>query len=62
MFNEPQILQSMVANSGITTYYTPNLYAYHLAFTGSQQGYAAALALVMARSRSPSPTPSRSEG
>ncbi|MGI5237960.1 carbohydrate ABC transporter permease [Dactylosporangium sp. CA-139066] len=48
MFNEPQILPSMVANSGITTYYTPNLYAYHLAFTGSQQGYAAALALVMA--------------
>jgi multiple sugar transport system permease protein len=48
MFNEPQILPSMVANSGITTHYTPNLYAYHLAFTGSQQGYAAALALVMA--------------
>jgi multiple sugar transport system permease protein len=48
MFNEPQILPSMVANSGITTYYTPNLYAYSLAFTGSQQGYAAALALVMA--------------
>jgi multiple sugar transport system permease protein len=48
MFNEPQILPSMVANSGVTTHYTPNLYAYHLAFTGSQQGYAAALALVMA--------------
>jgi multiple sugar transport system permease protein len=48
MFNEPQILPAMVANSGITTYYTPNLYAYNLAFTGSQQGYAAALALVMA--------------
>jgi len=48
IFNEPQILPSMVANSGITTYYTPNLYAYNLAFTGSQQGYAAALALVMA--------------
>jgi len=38
----------MVANSGITTHYTPNLYAYKLAFTGSQQGYAAALALAMA--------------
>jgi len=48
MFNEPQILPSMVANSGITTYYTPNLYVYNLAFTGGQQGYAAALALVMA--------------
>ncbi len=48
LFNEPQILPAMVANSGITTYYTPNLYAYNLAFTGSQEGYAAALALVMA--------------
>ncbi|HEX6470196.1 MAG TPA: sugar ABC transporter permease [Streptosporangiaceae bacterium] len=48
MFSEPQILPSMVANSGITTHYTPNLYAYNLAFTGSQRGYAAALALVMA--------------
>lgn len=48
IFNEPQILPSIVANSGITTHYTPNLYAYNLAFTGSQQGYAAALALVMA--------------
>ncbi|MES4907161.1 sugar ABC transporter permease [Streptomyces sp. NPDC000395] len=48
IFNEPQILPSMVANSGITSDYTPNLYAYNLAFTGSQQGYAAALALVMA--------------
>ncbi|MET8867330.1 sugar ABC transporter permease [Nonomuraea sp. NPDC004580] len=48
MFNEPQILPTMVANSGVTSFYTPNLYAYNLAFTGSQQGYAAALALVMA--------------
>lgn len=48
LFNEPQILPAMVANSGITTYYTPNVYAYNLAFTGSQEGYAAALALVMA--------------
>ena len=38
----------MVGNSGITTYYTPNIYVYNLAFTGSQQGYAAALAIVMA--------------
>jgi multiple sugar transport system permease protein len=48
MFNEPLILPTMVANRGDTTFYTPNLYAYNLAFTGSQQGYAAALALVMA--------------
>lgn len=48
LFNEPRILPSIVANSGITTYYTPNIYAYNLAFTGSQQGYAASLAIVMA--------------
>lgn len=48
LFNEPKILTSLISNSGITSYYTPNLYAYNLAFTGSQQGYAAALALVMA--------------
>lgn len=48
LFNEPMILSKMVANSGITNYYTPNLYVYNLAFTGSQQGYAAALAIVMA--------------
>jgi len=48
LFNEPKILTSLVSNSGITSYYTPNIYAYNLAFTGSQQGYAAALALVMA--------------
>ncbi len=48
LFNEPNILATLVSNSGITSYYTPNMYAYNLAFTGSQQGYAAALALVMA--------------
>lgn len=48
LFNEPNILATLVSNSGITSYYTPNMYAYSLAFTGSQQGYAAALALVMA--------------
>lgn len=48
LFNEPTILTRMVGNSGITNYYTPNIYAYNLAFTGSQQGYAAALAIVMA--------------
>lgn len=48
LYNEPTILSKMVGNTGITTYYTPNIYAYNLAFTGSQQGYAAALAIVMA--------------
>lgn len=48
LFNEPNILVTLVSNSGITSYYTPNMYAYSLAFNGSQQGYAAVLALVMA--------------
>lgn len=48
LFNEPMILSKMMGNSGITNYYTPNIYVYNLAFTGSQQGYAAALAIVMA--------------
>jgi multiple sugar transport system permease protein len=48
LYNEPSILTSMVANSGITNYYTPNMYAHFLAFTGSQQSYAAALAVIMA--------------
>ncbi len=48
LFNEPTILSDMVGNTGITNHYTPNMYIYNLAFTGSQQGYAAALAIVMA--------------
>ena len=32
----------------ITTYYTPNMYAYNLSFSGNQSNYAAALAIVMA--------------
>lgn len=48
LFNEPMILSKMVGNTGITNYYTPNIYVYNLAFTGSQQGYAAALAIIMA--------------
>ena len=48
LFNEPTILKSMIGNTGITTYYTPNIYVYNQAFTGSQQGYAATIAIVMA--------------
>lgn len=48
LFNEPLILPDVVSNSGITNNFTPNIYVYQLAFTGSQQGYAAAVALVMA--------------
>ena len=48
LFNEPSILQSMVPGNAITTYYTPNMYAYNLSFSGNQANYAAALAIVMA--------------
>ena len=48
LFNEPSILQHMVPGNAITTYYTPNMYAYNLSFSGNQSNYAAALAIVMA--------------
>ena len=48
LFNEPSILQNMVPGNAITTYYTPNMYAYNLSFSGNQSNYAAALAIVMA--------------
>ena len=34
LFNEPSILQNMVPGNAITTYYTPNMYAYNLSFAG----------------------------
>lgn len=48
LFNEPSVLSAMVPGNGITTYYTPNMYAYNLSFLGGQSNYAAALAIVMA--------------
>jgi len=48
LFNEPSIMQNMVPGNTITTYYTPNMYAYNLSFSGNQSNYAAALAIVMA--------------
>jgi multiple sugar transport system permease protein len=47
LFNEPKILQDLVPNA-ITTYFTPNLYAYSLSFSGQQYNYSAAVAIVMA--------------
>ncbi len=38
----------MVPGNAITTYYTPNMYAYNLSFAGNQSNYAAALAITMA--------------
>lgn len=46
LFNEPSILQA-VRPSVISTSYTPNLYAYSLAFTGQQVNYAAAIAVLV---------------
>ena len=48
LFNEPSVLSAMVPGNRITTYYTPNMYAYNLSFLGGQSNYAAALAIVMA--------------
>jgi len=47
LFNEPAILKSLAPNV-ITTYYTPNMYAYSLSFSGQQFNYSAAVAIVMA--------------
>ncbi|RKR86377.1 carbohydrate ABC transporter membrane protein 1 (CUT1 family) [Micromonospora pisi] len=46
LFNEPSILQSLAPNA-ITTYFTPNLYAYSLSFAGQQYNYSATVAIVM---------------
>ncbi|MFY1673056.1 carbohydrate ABC transporter permease [Plantactinospora sp. WMMB334] len=46
LFNEPTILKTLAPNS-ITTYFTPNLYAYSLSFAGQQFNYAATVAIVM---------------
>jgi multiple sugar transport system permease protein len=47
LFNEPSILKALAPNA-ITTYYTPNFYAYSLSFAGQQVNYSAAIAVVMA--------------
>ena len=46
LFNEPSILQAL-RPSVVTTSYTPNLYAYSLAFMGGQTNYAAAIAVIL---------------
>ena len=46
LFNEPSILQSLAPNA-ITTYFTPNYYAYNLSFAGQQYNYSATVAIVM---------------
>ena len=46
LFNEPNILRTLAPNV-ITTYFTPNMYAYNLSFAGQQFNYSATVALVM---------------
>jgi multiple sugar transport system permease protein len=46
LFNEPAILQDLAPNA-ITTYFTPNMYAYSLSFNGQQYNYSATVAIVM---------------
>lgn len=46
LFNEPSMLRSVAPNS-ISGSFTPNLYAYTLAFTNQQTNYAAAVAFLL---------------
>ena len=46
LFNEPNLLQPLAPNV-ISTYFTPNMYAYNLSFAGQQINYAATVAIVM---------------
>jgi multiple sugar transport system permease protein len=46
LFNEPQLMQRL-APSVIDSAYTPNLYAYTLAFTGQEVNYAAAVSFFL---------------
>jgi len=46
LFNEPNILKPLAPNV-ITTFFTPNMYAYNLSFAGQQYNYSAAVAIVM---------------
>ena len=46
LFNEPNILRTLAPNI-ITTYFTPNIYAYNLSFAGQQFNYSATVAIVM---------------
>lgn len=45
LFNEPAVLQK-IAPHAITSYFTPNMYAFNLSFAGSQFTYAAAIAII----------------
>ena len=46
LFNEPSILQGLAPNS-ISSYFSPNLYAYNLSFAGQQYNYSATIAIII---------------
>jgi multiple sugar transport system permease protein len=46
LFNEPNLLKPLASNV-ISSYFTPNMYAYNLSFAGRQFNYAATVAIVM---------------
>ena len=46
LFNEPSIMQGLAPNA-ISTYYTPNLYAFSLSFSGQKYNYSATIAIIM---------------
>jgi len=46
LFNEPSILKSLAPNA-VTTYFTPNIYAYQLSFAGQQYNYSATVAIII---------------
>ncbi len=46
LFNEPNVLKPL-ADNVITTYFTPNMYAYSLSFNGQQYNYSATVAIIM---------------
>jgi multiple sugar transport system permease protein len=46
LFNEPNLLKVLAPNA-ISSFFTPNLYAYTLSFAGQQYNYSATIAIVM---------------
>jgi len=46
LFNEPNILKPLSPDT-ISTYFTPNMYAYNLSFAGQEYNYSATVAIVM---------------
>jgi multiple sugar transport system permease protein len=46
LFNEPNILKPLAPDT-ISSYFTPNMYAYNLSFAGQEYNYSAAIAIVM---------------